>query len=178
MKAEKQDLRAYVCKDDGTVIIPKEGTSYFELKQIGFKIVSDNDDIWFLVKIPNDWTIMQNRKDHIQIMDSSKYIRVELHIKFEQEKIRHTYTKVYTRFYVKSRNKGLQTTAYLKDRLDSNFEMPICSCTTVIDDPCFDCEKNAEKRLAYEFPGCTDPARWDNENPLVEIKNAYLKKKA
>lgn len=189
----KKDLRKYLCKGDA-ILIPRNGIAKKELRQIGLKIISDtstnydwylknipDDGIlfdWYLVKLPERWSIEPLNHNYVQIIDDCNYIRVKIHIIFEQGRIVHLHTTVYSRFYVESRNYENETKAFLKDRLDDNFEMQICTCNSLIDEPCFSCERNCLERLSRQFPGCTDPARWDNENPLVEIKNAYLKKKA
>ena len=174
MSGKTEDLRTFVCRG-ANVLVPKEGTSYPQLTGIGIQIISDTDDDWYLARLPNLWSVRQNRKDHVHIIDSANRIRIEMHIKIENDQVIHLMTNVLTRFYVESKVIDETRTAFLKDRLDDNFEMPICTCEYLVDAPSFECEKNAFNQLRREFPGCVDPSNWDSSNPLVSIKDAYIK---
>lgn len=199
MKGEKQDLRAYVCKEDGTLIIPKEGTSYQQLTNIGLEVIADTDTDygwffnnisdsgilyqWYLVRLPKGWDLEQKERGAIEIVDNLNVKRLKISITREKttQEILYIMTTVYSRFFLETSAEAFyemnRHRVYLKDRLDSNFKMPICECSTCFDEPCYDCTKNAVKRLSQEFPNCFNPAIWDDTNPLQKIKNEYLKNK-
>lgn len=166
---------------ENIIRLPKSGSNVSIRSKLGFKEIGESASWYYIVKMPDGWTIKQDEleKESCDIFDQKGRKRGSISVILLNDVIVTAFAHFYRRYYGLVEEIGTDTTSaeanekeqtekgralYILDRTNPNYKVRFCKCGRVVEDfmDSQDCINTALSMLDTILPGCNDVDNWDD----------------